>query len=172
MPASTVKILLALFLSLTVFRSIKAQETPEWVTNLQAVLSKQEHQWKITAKDFLSLPPGYFHGVIKLTAGANRSEISIDIHRTPEQAQEQFDGEKIAFTNILKKGSAKSSIEGLGDDNYMFIGNRNGYVNLFLIQGNVLIKLFAPSIATTKRLVRYIAACIPPSNKHLERTRE
>jgi len=165
------KIFIALFLTLTILGSGTAQEVLAWVANLEVLLSKQEHRWKIAEKDFQGLPPGYFHGVIKLTAGANRAEISIAIHRTPEQAKEQFEGEKIAFTNILKTHAAESYIEALGDDNYMFTGNRKGNVNLFIIQGNILIKVFAPSISTAKRLVSYIVESMPPSNKRLEQTR-
>jgi len=154
------KIFLGVVLTLSLFGSTTAQEKPAWVDNLEALILKHERKWKIADKHVASVPT-FFHEVIKLTSGANRTEIRIDIHRSAEQAKEQFDGEKIAFTNILSKEAARSSIEGLGDDNYMFIGKRKRNVSLFFIQGTVVVNVSAPSIAITKRFVRYITDSVP-----------
>jgi hypothetical protein len=147
------------------------QDRPAWVSQLEVLLQKQESKWTLIDKDVRS-GRGYFHEVIKLKLGSLRAEVSIEILESAEQAREQFEGEEIAFTNILEKHAVKSRLDGLGDENFLFTGRgkrKNG--NIFLIQSNVVVKVFAPSAETAKRFTRYVVNLMPPSNRRLERTR-
>ena len=98
---------------------ILGQEKPSWITRVENVLREKERTWKIAEKDTRGAGR-YFHETIILKAGSLRADIVIEVLDSPELAKEQFAGEEIAFTNILEKGSVKSKLEGLGDENYMF----------------------------------------------------
>ena len=156
--------LFAVILAICIGTAVAVQDRPLWVSQLDVLFQKQQPEWTIADKGVQNIN-GYFHEVIKLKSGRRRVEVSIDILESPEQAKEQFEGEKIAFTNILEKDAVKSSLDGLGDENFVFTGKRERkHSNVFLIQGNVVLKVFAPSAETAKRLTRYVVALIPPSN--------
>jgi hypothetical protein len=111
--------------------------------------------WKIAERDIWGAG-GPFHETIILKSGGLRADIIIDILDSPELAKEQFDGEEIAFTNILRSGSVKSRHEGLGDDNYVFTGRRGPrrHRNIFFRWGKVLVKVFAPSVGAADRFAK------------------
>jgi hypothetical protein len=140
------------------------------VSQLEVLFQKQEPKWTLTNNEVRS-GRGYFHVVIKLKSGGLRAEVSIQILESAEQAREQFDGEKIAFTNILEKNAVKSTLEGLGDENFMFTGKgKRKPGNVFLIQDNIVVTVFAPSAETAKKFTKYIVDLMPPSNKALQLT--
>ena len=132
------------------------QENPSWVTQVERVLQEKEPRWRIAEREVRSVE-GYFHEAIILKSGGVRADVIITILESPERAAEQFDGERIAFTNILKKDAAQSTLEGLGDENFMFTGKgRRKYGNIFFKQGNVIVHVFAPAVETAKRFAKYV----------------
>jgi len=147
------------------------QDRPSWVSQLEVRLHKEESKWTIAEKNVQSAK-GHFHEAIILKSGNLRADVIIEISESATRAKEQFDGEKIAFTNILEKDAVKSTLEGLGDENVMFTakGKRNAG-NVFLIQDNILVKVFAPSAETAKRFTKHVVDLMPPSNNGLQRTR-
>lgn len=144
---------------------VLGQEKPAWITQVENVLREKERTWKIAEKDTRGAGR-YFHETIILKAGSLRADIVIEVQDSLELAKELFAGEEIAFTNILEKGSVKSRLEGLGDENYMFTGKkgprRSG--NIFFRQGNVMVNVFAPAAETAKRFAKYVVDLMPPSN--------
>lgn len=164
------KVLFAVLLVISGFLvTVTGQEKPLWVTEVEHVLQEKESKWKISEKDVQNVS-GYFHESIILKLGIYRADVIITILESPERATEQFEGEKIAFTNILKKGAVKSTLVGVGDENFMFTSKgRRKYGNIFLKQGNVIIHVFAPSVGTAKRFAKYVMDLMPPSNRSLER---
>lgn len=160
---------LLLLLSLAVISVLPAhasgQEKPSWITQVEIVLQEKERAWKISEKDTRGAGR-YFHETIILRAGALRADISIDVLDSAELAREQFAGEEIAFTNILGKAAIKSKLEGLGDENFMFTGKKGPrkHGNIFFRQGNVLVKVFAPSSEIAKRFAKYVVNEMAPSN--------
>lgn len=158
---------LLLLLSLAVIvvfpAHISGQENPSWVTQVERVLEEKEPRWRIAEKDVRNVR-GYFHEAIILKSGAFRADVTITILESPERAAEQFEGERIAFTNILEKDAAKSTLEGLGDENFMFTGKgRRKYGNIFFKQGSVIVHVFAPAVETAKRFAKYVVDLMPPS---------
>ena len=146
------------------------QDKPLWVSQLEVLIQKEESEWTISDKDVQGTK-GHFHEVIILKSGGLRADIIIDILESATRAKEQFDGEKIAFTNILEKDAVKSALEGLGDENFMFTGKgKRKAGSVFLVQDNIVLKVFAPSAETAKRFTKYVVDLMQPSNKRLERT--
>ncbi len=142
--------------------SVTGQEKPSWVAQVEATLRAEERAWKIAERDIWGAG-GSFHETIILKSGGLRADIIIDILDSPELAKEQFDGEEIAFTNILGSGSVKSRQEGLGDDNYVFTGRRGPrrHRNIFFRRGKVLVKVFAPSAEAADRFAKYVIEQLP-----------
>jgi hypothetical protein len=153
-----------------VFIGVAGQDRPSWVSQLEVLLRKEESKWTITGTDVQSAK-GHFHEAIILKSGSLRADVIIDIWDSAMRAKEQFDGEKIAFTNILEKYAVKSTLEGLGDENFMFTakGKRNAG-NVFLIQDNILLKVFGPSAETAKTFTKHVVDLMPPPNKRLQPT--
>ena len=157
------KFLTLLLLIVGLSANAAGQEKPSWIARLETLLREKERAWKIAEKDARGAGK-YYHETIILKSGALRADISIDVLDSEEMAKEQFDGEEIAFTNILGKGSVKSELENLGDENFMFTGRRGPRRrgNIFLRRGNVLVKVFAPSAKTAERLARHVVGQMPP----------
>ena len=150
---------------------ILGQEKPSWITRVENVLREKERAWRISEKDTRGAGR-YFHETIILKAGALRADISIDVLDSTGLAKEQFAGEEIAFTNILEKDAIKSKLEGLGDENFMFTGKRGPrkHGNIFFRQGNVLVKVFAPSSEVARRFAKYVVDQLAPTNGRLQPT--
>lgn len=168
------RLLLLLSLAVTgVFPAhVIGQEIPSWVTQVECRLREEEPKWRIAEKDVRNVK-GYFHEAIILKSGALRADLTITILESPERATEQFEGERIAFTNILEKDAAKSTLEGVGDENFMFTRKgRRKYGNIFIKQGNVIVHVFAPSAETAQRFARYVVDLMPPSNSRSQPARD
>jgi hypothetical protein len=138
-----------------------AQESASWVSRVELTIAKQEPQWTIADKQVQDIR-GYFHEVLKLKSRGLHVEINIGILPSAKEAKEEFDGQKIAFTNILEKDAVKSRLDGLGDDNFMFSGRgklKSG--NVFLLQDNVVVQVFSNSAEMARRFVKYVVDLIP-----------
>ena len=141
--------------------AIGAQDKPSWVSDLEVVLAKQQPEWTISDNDVNGVP-GYFTQVLKLRSKGLRVEINIAVSKSPNEAKEEFEGQKIAFTNILQTTAIKSTLDGLGDENFMFTDRgKVKTANVFLLQGNVVVKVFAPSAEIAKRFTKYVVDLIP-----------
>jgi hypothetical protein len=143
-----------------------AQDKPAWLREVELVLQK-EPRWKMKEVKFVPINmPIVFNEVIVLNSGPLRTAISINATPSEEWVKDGFEQERIAFSDILGKTTRAARVEGLGDDNYMFVGKKR--TSLFFRQGKVMVKVFAPSVETAKRFARYVADSIPPSNDSFE----
>jgi|GEM_PF-3380210 len=139
-----------------------AQDKPAWLREVELVLQK-EPRWKIKEIKFVPIVmPTVFNEAIVLNSGPLRTDISISATPSEEWARDGFEQERIAYSDILGKTARAARVPGLGADNYMLVGKKR--TSLFFRQGNVMVKIFAPSVETAKRFARYVADRIPPSN--------
>jgi hypothetical protein len=141
--------------------TVLAQDKPSWVSEVETVLEKKEPKWKVADRRMQG-GPQEFIGSITLKSGALRADITIHIRGSAQYAKEQFDEEKIAFTQVTGDWATQVKLPALGDDNYMLVGKRKKrWSNIFFRQGNVLVKVFAPDAVTAKRFAQYVAERIP-----------
>jgi len=137
------------------------QDRPAWVSNLDAVIAKQEPSWSVSEKKVNDVS-GYFTELLKFKSGSLGIEIHIENFSSAKEAKEAFDGQKIAFTDILQLDATKSTLEGLGDENYMFTEKgKLRKASLFLLQNNVVVKVFASSADIAMRFTKYVVDLIP-----------
>jgi len=136
------------------------QDRPAWVSNLDAVIAKQEPSWIVSEKK-VNDAPGYFNELLKLKSGSLGLQIHIEIS-TSKEAKEAFDAQKRAFTDILQMTGTRSTLDGVGDENFMFTEkDKLKGASVFLLQGNVVVKVFASSADIARRFTKYVVDLIP-----------
>ncbi len=143
-----------------------AQGKPELFSKVDRVLREKEPAWKV--EEFI---PGdtsdpVWQRVIYGSRGV-RSSVDIEIWRREKDARDVFTAESFAIDNDAFVSEAlgrkiddkpsKSSLPGLGDENYMWA--YKGYPRRVIIQfrkGNVIVRIDSHSEVVAKRFARRV----------------
>lgn len=165
MPARKLK---PTFISLTVGLlvlccavNVFAQDKPSWVTQVEDTFRQKERKWKIE-DTIVRDEETFFDESITLKSGGYRANVHLTIWDSTKNAQDVFEAEAVAYDNTMGARVSKTRLANLGDENYIWPNlNRQGWTMIQFRKATVLVRVYAPSVATAKRFAQHVLARIP-----------
>jgi hypothetical protein len=142
-------------------QSIRAQDKPILVLQIEKAFTEKEPRWKIDRENEQTSPP-----VIHLKSGNTDTLIWINIMDSAKSASEAFEGGTIAFANIMGARGRKNKLPNFGDENYIWTGfGARATTSIHFRRGNIYIQIIAPSQVTAKRFAQHVMDQIIKHNK-------
>lgn len=142
----------ATLLVLSVCCPAGSAQKSELLSRVQEVFKQREPIWKIE-----QVIDNQLQQSITLRNGKRQAAVQVMTSNSPGQAHETFDGLVVAFDNTRGKGVAKSRLENLGDENYLWANRQTGaWSTIRFRQDTVIVSVFAPSVVIAKRFAREI----------------
>jgi hypothetical protein len=158
-PRTIILFLLTLCFSTIIY----AQEKQELFSKIEQIFQKKEPTWKVER-----IYPGNTSDPITesivFRSRIGQAAVDISIWRREEDAHDVFTGQSLAFDNIRGKRVLKSSLPKLGDENHIWTnpGSR-AWPTIKFRKGNILVTVFAPSVAIAKRFAHHVYNQLPAS---------
>ena len=133
-------------------RAVFAQQKLELFSKVEAAFKQREPAWKVE-KINQQLP---YHESITFRNGNRQASVDLAKWDSPPHAHETFGGLVIAFENTRGKHVVKTTLAGLGDENYMWTNRSNdSWPTIYFRKGSVVVMVFAPSVAVAKRFAQH-----------------
>jgi len=140
-----------------------AQEKPDLFERIQRVFQEQEPSWKIDQVYPTSTTDPLTLDVALRRGKQRRASVNIAVWRRKKDAQGAFEGICIALDNSRRK-ALKSSVPHLGDENHMWVDQRNRRWPLIqFIKGSTIVGVFAPTVPIALRFARHVLKELPPN---------
>jgi hypothetical protein len=141
--------------------NVFAQDKPLWVLQIEDAFKRKELKWKIE-RTIIRNERSFFDESITLKSGGYRAHVQLTIWDSAKNAQDVFEAEAIAFDNTMGSRVSKTKLKDFGDENYIWPNlNRDGWTMIEFRKGKVLVRVYAPSVATAKRFAQYVIGQIP-----------
>jgi hypothetical protein len=136
--------------------SIYAQEKPELFSKVEQVFQKKEPSWKVE-RIYPSNTSDPITQSIVFRSRIGQASVGISIWRREKDAQDVFTAESLAFDNIRGKRVVKRSLPELGDENHIWTKpGSTAWPTIKFRKGNIIVDVFAPSVAIAKRFAQYV----------------
>ncbi|HEX8175641.1 MAG TPA: hypothetical protein VF543_11035 [Pyrinomonadaceae bacterium] len=145
-----------LLIILCLSSNVLAQDKPQFITKVEQVFREKEPAWKVQRINVINTNDP-FQQSITFHLGKNQALVDISIWKREKDARDVFEGESIAFDNIMGKRKIKGSLPNLGDENYIWTNRGStAWPTIKFRKGKINVTVFAPSVAIAKRFAQHI----------------
>src|SRR5690349_18392766 len=136
--------------------ALLAQEKPELFSKIERVFQEREPAWKVERSYPGNTSDPRTQSIV-FRSGKYQALIDVIIWKKEKDARDVFTAESIAFDNTAGKRMVKGKLPDLGDENHIWTNRGStGWPTIKFRQGNIDVRVFAPSIAIAKRFAQHI----------------
>ena len=152
-------------LILCVPHGLLAQEQPELFSRIERVFREKEPAWKveqILPHDLISSR----RREIVFRSARGQALVDVEIWEREKDARDVFTAHSIAFDDSpMGNRKVKRSLPKLGDENHIWtFPGSTAWPTIKFRKGNIIVTVFAPTVAITKRFAQHVFTQITELN--------
>lgn len=146
-------------------QSLLAQERPKLFSRIEQVFREKEPAWKVE-----QILPHYLTPVLSeemvFRSARGQALVDVGIWEREKDARDVFTAHSIAFDDSpMGRRKVKGSVPHLGDENHIWTNRGStAWPTIKFRQGNVLVTIFAPTVAIAKRFAQHVFTQITELN--------
>lgn len=137
------------------------EQQPRLFDAVEREFRQKEPRWKIERLDVKREAVPKLSVVLRSRAG--QAAVEVEVWDSVKNARDVFAGRAVAEANTAGT-RIKKALPGFGDEGYAWLNPRStAWPSLSMRKGHIYITVFAPNVATAKRLARRVLELIPES---------
>jgi hypothetical protein len=149
-------ICLVFLLGLLVSSGTLAQEKPELFVRVEHAFLEKEPTWKVE-RIYPGNTPDPTTQSIVLRSRSGRASVEISIWRRPQDAEDVFGGQSLAFDQTAGKKKVKRSLPGFGDESHIWTNRGStAWPTMKFRKGSIVVSVFAPTVAIARKFAQYV----------------